>query len=142
MRRNIYAEMAYNLTSLHSLFGLAEGAHLHAGMTIDVNACAKNMFKTVRYEAGKGDAFLFYRLEEADWFDQNYLMFRKMETEDIRLEIRVSFIGTVLAEALDYVDERPARKRLIAEVSSSEFKEIQRQWPRHKRPFDSLPAKA
>lgn len=141
MRRNIYAEMAYNLTALHGLFSLAEGAHKQAGMTINLNACAKNTFKTVRYEAGKDNAFLFYRLEEADWFDHNYLMFRKMETEDVAYEIRVSFLGGVLAEALNYIDEKPKRKNLMAKVSSSEFKEIQTQWPRHKWPYDSLPAK-
>lgn len=87
MRRHIYAKLSYNLKQLHDLFDLGEGAH-KMGRTIDLNACAKNTFKTVRYDAAKDEAFLFYRLEEADWFDHMYVMFRKMETNDIRYEIR------------------------------------------------------
>lgn len=54
IRRNICAEMAHNLASLHVLFSLAEGAQESPGRTIDLNACAKDMSQRAKETDGQG----------------------------------------------------------------------------------------
>jgi hypothetical protein len=58
-----------------------------------------------------------------------------------KYEILVCHLGSVLADALNYVDEKAKRKKLTAKASGKEFADIQTEWPRHKRPFDSRPGR-